>query len=128
MDRLSTLPMDLQGALWKEWVCEVMRRAYSVRSFPRHPLCSPPLFREVAYLADALWSASYALTPPKEFLPLGEIQVDLKGMHPLASQTSSVLQWLDLNVDHLPPDWVLRALWYRLQREDTAQFLPGQDT
>lgn len=110
MDRLSALPMDLQGPIWREWVCDATRRAYSARPFPRHALCSPPLFSEVAYLADALWTACYALTPPKEWLPLGEAQVNLKGMHPSASQTSNVLDWLDLNVEALPIDRVIRAV------------------
>ena len=110
MDRLAALPEDLQRALWKWWVCDVVLRTYGVRPSPRHPLCSPQLFGEVAYLAEALWSASYALSPPKEWLPLGDLSVDLKGMHFSASQTSSVLQWLDLNVEALPSHRVLKAL------------------
>lgn len=110
MDRLSALPDDLQRAFWKGWVCDVVRRAYLARPFPRVSLRHPPLMQEVAYLADALWSASYALTPAKDWLPLKDVWVDLKGMHPSASQTSSVLQWLDLNVESLPSHRVLKGL------------------
>ena len=64
----------------------------------------------MAYLAEALWSASYALSSPKEWLPLGDLSLVFKGMHPSASQTSSVMQWLDLNVETLPSHRVLKAL------------------
>ena len=109
MDRLAALPEELQCALWKGWVCDVVRRAYGARPSPRHPLCIPLLFREVAHLAEALWSASYGLSPPKDDLLWFLLDLEgLKGMHPSASQTSSVLQWLDLNVENLPSERVRR--------------------
>lgn len=116
MNRMLALPEDLQRALWKAWVCDVIRRAYQTRTLPRHILHSPPLFQEVAFLADALWTASYALTPPKKWLPL-EVQLDMKGMHSSASQASNVLYCFDLNVDALPTHRVCRALFTQLEDE-----------
>jgi hypothetical protein len=112
MDRLSALPDDLQRGIWKGWVCDVVRRAYCARSFPRLSLGHPPLFEEVAYLADALWSASYALTSHREWLPFGEWTYLFKGMHPEASQASMVHQWLDLNVESIPSSRLGDLLWF----------------